>query len=159
MCPRIFRQHFDFSTFSTRTYQPRPRRINTSPQRRRDPQTKKDSVFKRDDWLSKAYDLHLTPRDSISYYKHHHHATASGKSHGTPLLAKTMQRVLVICLNVTCMAAPLNAKLQKDQPKTRWPLNNEELKSMKLLIDALISLRFLAVLNFSGHPPPRYRHK
>lgn len=53
--------------------------------------------------------------------------------------------------NFARIAAPLNAKRRRDQPKRFGPLNDEKLKPMNLLKDALISLHILNLPNSTGH--------
>lgn len=53
--------------------------------------------------------------------------------------------------NLTRMTAPLKTKIQKDQPEIFGSLNEEELKSMKLLKDAFISPPVLALSISTGH--------
>lgn len=55
--------------------------------------------------------------------------------------------------NLAHMAAHLKAKLRKDQPETFRSLKAEEIKSMKLLKDALVSSLVLELQNSSVHIP------
>lgn len=67
--------------------------------------------------------------------------------HSFPRLCNAFKRFVQ---NFARMAAPLNAKLRKDRPKVFGPVYDEELKSMILLKDALISPPVLELLNSIG---------
>lgn len=56
--------------------------------------------------------------------------------------------------NFACMVAPLNANLQRDQPKTFWPLDDEELMFTILLKVAFISPTVLAPPKYIEHITP-----
>lgn len=127
-CPRVFRRHRGRFKIPAWTYRPRRQRINVSPLRRRNSQTKEELVFHRDDWLFRTRDSSSTPQNGIQYDQRHPWNTISHQPHITLLIPRTVLRLLKIRFKIRSRGGALKRKTAKSSTKNIFASQRQRVK-------------------------------
>lgn len=146
----IYRRHCNLFQAPSGTHQPRPKGTYSSPQFRSYIQIKKMPILHENNRLPMTRYSISTPRARVTQYGRPTRAEGTDKQHQTRIYFEVMQH---IPKNWSQLRTPCNAteRQAKNQSTAFRTLNENELASMNLLKNPLISLPVLTLPNTTVH--------